>query len=82
MFRLLQARGRRHTKKDYTKESSVTWFVVLLVLLAAYLIIRTLTANHGEPKGDDLRGKKISMGQTQPLSLVQAAPRSAKAFSS
>ncbi|GAA4728345.1 hypothetical protein [Flavisolibacter ginsenosidimutans] len=63
MYRWLQSRGRRHSKKDYTKDSSVAWFVVLLVLLAAYLIVRTLTANHANTENESLKEKKVTLVQ-------------------
>jgi hypothetical protein len=61
MFRLLQPRGRRHTKRDYTKDTATGWFILVLVLLAAYVIIRTLSVNHSGK--DTERSEKQAVAQ-------------------
>jgi len=65
MYCWLQTRGRRRSKKDYTKDSSVAWFVVLLVLLAVYLIVRTLTASHAGTENESFKEKKVTLVQRE-----------------
>lgn len=58
----------RHRKKkretnDYTKEPAVRWFIYLIILVAAVIIIRTLTADRVNETVAKPVGSNVASGQ-------------------
>jgi hypothetical protein len=60
MTNLIFPRKRKRDHKDYTKEPLVKWFIYLLIILAAYMIIHTLTSDRvKETKSESGKGASV-----------------------